>query len=69
MFDMLTLKGVTKGIIFSPSIFTIVTVGIVGIIGKIILKLRSDSMGMKDMEVDWKDSKQQRNFVITVIKK
>jgi hypothetical protein len=26
-------------------------------------------MGMKDMEVDWKDSKQQRNFVITVIKK
>jgi hypothetical protein len=42
-----------KGIIFSPSLFTIVTVGIASIIGKIILKLRSDNMSKKCMEVDW----------------
>jgi hypothetical protein len=55
MFDMFTFQGVTKGIIFSPSVFTTVTAGIAGIIGKIIIKLRSDSVGMrgmKSMEVD-----------------
>jgi hypothetical protein len=72
MFDMLTFQGVMKGIIFSPPLITIVTVGIAGIIGKITLKLRSDNMSMKCMEVDWiqqtEDSKQWQNFIITVIK-